>query len=76
MDEGLTIVKQDEYDRLVGKMGKLFHLKPTLTFQDTQQQQHSLSGSVEVKGIQGQDSKKYILDLMRLSPRDLNYPDV
>jgi protein TIF31 len=37
---------------------------------------HTLSGSIEVKGIRGSDRRKYILDLMRLSPRDLNYPGV
>lgn len=37
---------------------------------------HTLCGSIEVKGIRGSDRRKYILDLMRLSPRDLNYPGV
>jgi protein TIF31 len=32
-----------------------------------------LAGALEVKGILGSDKRKYILDLMRLSPRDLNY---
>lgn len=51
MDEGLTIVKQDDYDSLVARIAKVFHLKSSFTFQDTQHQQHTLSGSVEVKGI-------------------------
>lgn len=32
-----------------------------------------ISGSIEIKGILGSDKRKYILDLMRLSPRDYNY---
>ena len=34
-----------------------------------------MSGSSEVKGIRGTDKRLYIIDLLRLSPRDLNYPD-
>jgi protein TIF31 len=30
--------------------------------------------SPDIKGILGSNQKKYILDLLRLSPRDLNYP--
>lgn len=30
---------------------------------------------MEVKGIRGTDRRKYMLDLMRLSVRDMNYPD-
>ena len=32
-----------------------------------------IAGSPDVKGILGSDKRKYILDLLRLSPRDLNY---
>jgi protein TIF31 len=30
---------------------------------------------IEVKGILGSDKRMYLLDLLRLSPRDLNYAD-
>lgn len=30
--------------------------------------------SPDIKGILGSNQKKYILDLLRISPRDLNYP--
>jgi len=32
-----------------------------------------IAGSPDIKGILGSDKRKYILDLLRLSPRDLNY---
>ena len=32
-----------------------------------------IAGSPDIKGILGSDQRKYILDLLRLSPRDLNY---
>ena len=33
----------------------------------------SLSGAVELKGIIGSDNRKYVLDLLRLTPRDANW---
>ncbi len=32
-----------------------------------------VAGTPDVKGILGSDQRKYLLDLLRLSPRDLNY---
>jgi hypothetical protein len=32
-----------------------------------------IAGSPEVKGVRGTDKRKYIIDLMRLHPRDVNY---
>ena len=32
-----------------------------------------MAGALEVKGILGSDKRKYILDCMNLSPRDMNY---
>jgi protein TIF31 len=34
---------------------------------------HHLSSSVDVKGIKAGDGRKYVLDLFRMSPRDLNW---
>jgi len=34
-----------------------------------------LAASTEVKGILGTDNRKYLIDLLRLSPRDLNFSD-
>jgi protein TIF31 len=30
--------------------------------------------SPDIKGIMGSNNKRYILDLLRMSPRDMNYP--
>jgi hypothetical protein len=32
--------------------------------------------SPDIKGILGSNQKKYILDLIRLSPRDMNYAQI
>jgi protein TIF31 len=34
-----------------------------------------MAGGIEVKGILGSDKRMYLLDLLRLSIRDLNYED-
>jgi len=33
-----------------------------------------IAGGLEVKGLLGNDKRRYILDGLRLSPRDTNYP--
>jgi protein TIF31 len=50
-------------------------LDDAILFLDGESKEHTIVGSIEVKGIRGSDRRKYILDLMRLSPRDFNYPD-
>lgn len=50
-------------------------LDDSILFLDGEGKEHTIAGSIEVKGIRGSDRRKYILDLMRLSPRDFNYPD-
>lgn len=40
---------------------------------DGKAEKKKIAGSYEIKGILGSDKRKYILDLMRLSPRDYNY---
>lgn len=54
---------------------KHFYLDDSIAFKDENGKEHELAASIEVKGIRGTDRRKYMLDLMRLSPRDLNYPD-
>jgi len=34
----------------------------------------TIAVSPDIKGIMGSNQKKYVLDLLRLSPRDMNYP--
>jgi len=48
-------------------------LDPNVEFVDQEGAKKKIAGSIEIKGILGSDKRKYILDLMRLSPRDYNY---
>ena len=57
------------------KICEYFFIEDSVKFKDEAGDTYELAGSLEVKGIQGTDRRKYFLDLMRLSPRDLNYKD-
>lgn len=57
------------------RVAEKFWIDENLKYIDEKQKEHDIAGSIEVKGIRGSDKRMYILDLMRLSPRDLNYPD-
>jgi protein TIF31 len=43
------------------------------SFVDGEGKNHEIWGSIDVKGIQGTDKRKYLLDLVRLTPRDANF---
>ena len=49
------------------------HLEDEIFVNDQNGVKKRIAGSPDVKGILGSDKRKYILDLLRLSPRDLNY---
>jgi hypothetical protein len=34
-----------------------------------------IAGSPDIKGVRGTDRRKYLIDLMRVHPRDANYPE-
>jgi len=57
----------------MSKTCEFFHLDTDIVFLDSNQQKYSMAGSIEVKGIMGSDKRMYLLDLLRLSPRDYNY---
>ena len=44
------------------------------TIVDEKGTEYEMAGSIECKGIRGTDRWKYLLDLIRLTPRDANYP--
>jgi protein TIF31 len=60
----------------MGKVCEYFHLDENIPFVDGEGKTHLMGGGIEVKGILGSDKRMYLLDLLRLSPRDLNYGDM
>eukprot|EP00825_Cyclidium_porcatum_P033889 TRINITY_DN3580_c0_g1_i6.p1 TRINITY_DN3580_c0_g1~~TRINITY_DN3580_c0_g1_i6.p1 ORF type:complete len:343 (-),score=75.60 TRINITY_DN3580_c0_g1_i6:140-1168(-) len=75
IDDGKTIIVNTEFLADVKLICKHFYLEDDVTFKDEKGNEIKLAASTEIKGIKGSDNRKYILDLQRLSPRDLNYPD-
>jgi len=47
----------------------------TVVVYDHAKEPKTIAGSPEIKGVKGTDKRKYLLDLMRVHPRDCNYPD-
>ena len=59
----------------MSKVCEYFHLDDSIVFLDATDNEHEMAAGIEVKGILGSDKRMYLLDLLRLSPRDLNYAD-
>lgn len=75
VDEGKTIKADPRASELIKKLCEIFQLKLNSNFVDSEEVQHQVHGTPEIKGIQAGDGRIYVMDLMRLSPRDANYPD-
>ena len=73
INDGKTIVAEDDFKKAVKEISAIFHAKDDLAFKDKEEKIHQLTSSVDVKGIKAGDGRKYILDLFRMSPRDLNW---
>lgn len=73
IDDGKTLHANPEFKELMKKICEYFSLEDEVEFLNEDDTIISLPGSSEIKGIRSSDKKKYILDLMRLSPRDLNW---
>ncbi|KAJ0987073.1 hypothetical protein J5N97_005429 [Dioscorea zingiberensis] len=73
MDNGKTICWNDAFHSKVLEAAKRLHLKEH-TVLDGSGNAFKLAAPVECKGIIGSDDRHYLLDLMRVTPRDANYP--
>lgn len=57
------------------EMTKKLRLKVTNVRELSTELIKEIAGSPEIKGVRGTDKRKYLIDLMRVHPRDYNYPD-
>jgi protein TIF31 len=73
IDDGKTISDNKEFDLLMTQVCDKLDIARNIEFTDEQGNKKKIAGSIEIKGIMGSDKRKYILDLMRLSPRDYNF---
>ena len=72
VDNGNTIHNNDEFNDLMKKLCQHLSIKECSVV-DKDGNVHQIAGSIDIKGIRGTDKRKYLLDLVRLTPRDSNY---
>ncbi|XP_010695371.2 clustered mitochondria protein [Beta vulgaris subsp. vulgaris] len=72
VDNGKKICWNEIFHRKVLEAAKCLHLKEH-TVLDESGNEFKLAAPVECKGIVGSDDRHYLLDLMRVTPRDANY---
>ncbi|KAL3832912.1 hypothetical protein ACJIZ3_007648 [Penstemon smallii] len=72
VDNGKKISWSEEFHSKVLEASKRLHLKEH-TVLDGSGNVVKLAAPVECKGIVGSDDRHYLLDLMRITPRDANY---
>lgn len=72
VDNGKKISWKEDFHSKVVEAAKRLHLKEH-TVLDGSGNAFKLAAPVECKGIIGSDDRHYLLDLMRVTPRDANY---
>ncbi|GFP98186.1 clustered mitochondria protein [Phtheirospermum japonicum] len=72
VDNGKKICWSEDFHSKVVEAAKRLHLKEH-TVLDGSGNEFKLAAPVECKGIVGSDDRHYLLDLMRVTPRDANY---
>ncbi|KAL8171483.1 hypothetical protein V2J09_023287 [Rumex salicifolius] len=72
VDNGKKICWNEDFHSKVVEAAKRLHLKEHKVL-DGSGNEFKLAGPVECKGIVGSDDRHYLLDLMRVTPRDANY---
>ncbi|MBE7180242.1 MAG: DUF727 domain-containing protein [Terriglobus roseus] len=71
--EGKDVVADNAaFVPLFERLSQQMHVKKHPVW-DKDQKRHDLEGSIETKGLLGTDGRKYVLDLYRLTPLDVNW---
>ena len=71
-DFGKTCATNEKYKELLEKVSSMLKIKPH-SIQTEKGDVVELLTAVECKGIVGNDGRHYLLDLLRMTPPDLNY---
>nr|VDD11346.1 unnamed protein product [Brassica rapa] len=72
VDNGKKICWNEDFHAKVLEAAKRLHIKEHAVI-DASENVFKLAAPVECKGIVGSDNRHYLLDLMRVTPRDANY---
>ena len=73
MDDSKTIKTKETFTELMADISRQFTLKSSL-IKDASGNLHKMEGPYDIKGVTGTDKRRYLLDIVRLTPRDLNFP--
>ena len=73
IDDGKTVETNPEFEKIMKEVCEKMGIDDNIEVIDGNGEKKIIAGSPDIKGILGSDKRKYILDLLRLSPRDLNY---
>ncbi|KAL0489485.1 clustered mitochondria protein [Acrasis kona] len=74
IDEGVTFSHDDKYQELIKQVCDKLHLKKHQV-KDKEGAPHAIYCPGETKGIVGSDGRFYVLDLVRITPKDVNFLD-
>ena len=72
VDDGASIYTNEEFTEIMKNLCEHLSIKEAKIL-DGEEKEHQIFGSIDIKGIRGTDRRKYLLDLVRLTPRDTNY---
>ncbi|KAJ1878947.1 Intracellular distribution of mitochondria, partial [Kickxella alabastrina] len=72
VDNGVTVGADAEFHRLLAPVAKALHFGEHVVA-DAEGTEFSLYTSSDVKGLTGTDGRKYMLDLYRMSPVDVEF---
>lgn len=72
--DGSKILEEKSFEEPLKQIGELFHLKPhQVQLNEEVKSQSSLVVSKDTKGLKGTDGRKYVIDLYRTTPRDIEF---
>lgn len=74
IDDGNNYFWDEKYHKLLEEAAKKLHIKPHAVL-DEKNTEYTMASPAECKGIVGSDGRFYILDYVRPTPRDTNFPD-
>lgn len=72
--DGSKIFSDSSFENVLKPIAEAFHLKPhPVTLLDNVKSQGDLITSKDIKGVKGTDERKYIIDLYRATPLDIEF---
>ncbi len=70
--EGTYSTVDEQFPKLLGKVASALHIKEHIVHNDDGSERKLFTG-VDVKGVNGADGRKYLLDLFRMTPVDVEF---